>query len=617
MSVPFDTNLLINVFRESTISLQKNKSSRIESILGELYNSQALDQSINKNIDLPIISKLSTQNSPPIQSNIIFRDRYKSENRDQLPEVPDAPPPRRRGRSSISISPDDDFDRGKNYIGSGVTSLKQQQNNQQQFSSIPTVKERNASISESIITDTTSINTTTQGNNNDSAITDDDDDENSSQQSSPPLGAGLTMNFNAAKNRLSKFIRPRHTSGSSSGHPNTIDEEVESSDASSMSRKNTTMMTAPGGRVVKGIKRINTDLTSDDSDVGLESDTDNGQITGAGRGISRDKGNFSGAGKSRRLSLDSDQALDDEFITESIHYSDEGSDDDDDDEDYVDGFDSDDYLDDSDYMFEESLAASSSMAGPNIFHTQSDTNSISKTAFNRSRNSTFSLRVGKPATVNPAWKNDSTHTLPQQMQQLPEGHKTTTINGDHASIPHAIVVNSATSYQNTNKTHQALRRNSKSFSNISASDSSTTEFTLNFSKKDVPPKPAGGTIKRSKLTSLIKKSDADEEGRLTLDYFDYVAHPRLATDKMIDITVYLPSLKASSQNLKVNGMVSVFELIGFILHCIKKDGKVELSDLQQNPNRWGLFLADEDGEIEDDFGVLGRTRQFQSYGADE
>ncbi|GMF05644.1 unnamed protein product [Ambrosiozyma monospora] len=142
MSVPFDTNLLINVFRESTISSQKNKSSRIESILGELYNSQSLDQSINKNIDLPILSKISAQNSPPIQSNIIFGDRYKNEYRDQLPGVPDTPPPRRRGISNISISPDDDFDRGNNSIGSGLTSLKQQQNPQQQFSSIPTVKER-------------------------------------------------------------------------------------------------------------------------------------------------------------------------------------------------------------------------------------------------------------------------------------------------------------------------------------------------------------------------------------------------------------------------------------------------------------------------------------------
>ncbi|GMF07687.1 unnamed protein product [Ambrosiozyma monospora] len=205
------------------------------------------------------------------------------------------------------------FQEGNNSIGSGLTSLKQQQNPQQQFSSIPTVKERKESISESIITDTTSINTTTQGNNNDAAITDDDDDENSSQQSSPPLGAGLTMNFNAAKNRLSKFIRPRHTSGSSSGHPNTIDEEVESSDTSSMSRKNTTMKTAPAGRVTSGIKRINTDLTSDDSDVGLESDSENGQTTGSGRGASRDNGNSSSTAKGRRLSLDSDQALDDEL----------------------------------------------------------------------------------------------------------------------------------------------------------------------------------------------------------------------------------------------------------------------------------------------------------------
>ncbi|GMG21857.1 unnamed protein product [[Candida] boidinii] len=65
----------------------------------------------------------------------------------------------------------------------------------------------------------------------------------------------------------------------------------------------------------------------------------------------------------------------------------------------------------------------------------------------------------------------------------------------------------------------------------------------------------------------------------------------------------------------------VVDLIGFVLYSVDKLDSIS-SDLKntiplKNPNHWSLYLSDDDGEIFDDFGVLNRSRDVSSYGADE
>lgn len=130
---------------------------------------------------------------------------------------------------------------------------------------------------------------------------------------------------------------------------------------------------------------------------------------------------------------------------------------------------------------------------------------------------------------------------------------------------------------------------------------------VSFSKIEI--KNQGNNSSRSMLTDLINHKI------ISLNYYKYVGEKQNVNDVLLDVKVHIPELH-SVFSLTINSSVTIVELIGFALFNIEKNKTVS-SDTPMDPNNWKLYLADEDGEIEDDFGVLDRQRSTKSYGADE
>ncbi|TID13267.1 hypothetical protein CANINC_004953 [Pichia inconspicua] len=119
-----------------------------------------------------------------------------------------------------------------------------------------------------------------------------------------------------------------------------------------------------------------------------------------------------------------------------------------------------------------------------------------------------------------------------------------------------------------------------------------------FAKQDVDilPKP-------SKLSSLISTK------QISLDYYKYVGKKQSSDDVLKSVTITIPSLGKKIE-CEINTSAKIVELIGYALW---KAG----DESSKGSNAWKCYLGD-DGEIEDDFGVLDRTREIKSYGgADE
>ncbi|ODV84472.1 hypothetical protein CANARDRAFT_176717 [[Candida] arabinofermentans NRRL YB-2248] len=289
-----------------------------------------------------------------------------------------------------------------------------------------------------------------------------------------------------------------------------------------------------------------------------------------------------------RDSIESSLIIDDSYGN-SGNYFEEDDDDDDDDEDTFnyadDDFDSDDYLSDSDYFNQSS---NTNRSHP-LFRSNSENLSLSKISFTKSR------------------INNSGSIL-------------TRITTKRKPPPPPIQPNEITTAPNSIKIKQSLLRNSKSFTSLlnSNQEVESNEDSLTFDKRQVDNIPAVSGGGKSNLTSLINKKE------ISLDYYEYVAFKKSVFDDIINCSVIIPNLNYTSENplyLKINNSFTVVEVIGFILLNIEKiqqqSGGPPIADFRLHPNHWSLYLADDDGEIEDDMGSLGRTREVKSYGADE
>lgn len=119
---------------------------------------------------------------------------------------------------------------------------------------------------------------------------------------------------------------------------------------------------------------------------------------------------------------------------------------------------------------------------------------------------------------------------------------------------------------------------------------------------------------KSNLTALIRRKT------LSLDYYEYVGGKKLPDDKISTVSVIIKELgfiKDLPLKVKIDTSATVVEMIGYVLLQVWKMHKPEIQKCHQQPNYWAMYLADDDGEAEDDFGVLSRTRKVKSYGTDE
>ncbi|QPG73847.1 hypothetical protein FOA43_001162 [Brettanomyces nanus] len=301
--------------------------------------------------------------------------------------------------------------------------------------------------------------------------------------------------------------------------------------------------------------------------------------------------------------------------------------------------DSDDYLSDSDYPADEGSIGTSSA--------YRESHPVSRINFTSSRQGAYSS--SKPAysvsmrsrTTSLSSSQQSRFQHPQPQAPLPLGMATYSAAGSMAVPGPTSGVASSRSYQ---RLEMKLKRSSKSLGDmLLMSGDQEPHQALDFTKREV--KRRGSQIEENKLnvsdTESISslpsisslQSRASSETRLSskltalinkktlsLDYYDYVGRKKTPSDVLEDITVYIPGLKITAKSplvVKVNTSVRVVEMIGFILLTLKGKEIPLFEKFPAQPNFWVLYLADDDGKAEDDFGVLDRTRMVKSYGADE
>lgn len=257
-------------------------------------------------------------------------------------------------------------------------------------------------------------------------------------------------------------------------------------------------------------------------------------------------------------------------------------------DDYFD--DSEEYLSDSDYMDESSMSTSTLAKG---------THPVSKVNFTHSRPGTY------------------------QSMRLHRNMSMTRVRGtsfSRGAVP-------PKSYQEM----RALKRSSQSLTDMLGlyREGDTAGEQLDFTKRwlpkievkrktsdgsldSLPDEPEIKVAKRSNLTSLINRKS------LSLDYYEYVGKKKAETDRIRPMTIMIPGLGRDVNNplqLKVNETVTVVEMIGYALLTLQQANALDGQHSQ--PNYWAVYLADDDGEAEDDFGVLARTREVKSYNTDE
>jgi hypothetical protein len=296
---------------------------------------------------------------------------------------------------------------------------------------------------------------------------------------------------------------------------------------------------------------------------------------------------------------------------------------------YIDEMDSDDYISDAeDYTmpdsinyYDEGTGESSIIAPTSIIEVEQDkperVNSISKISFIKNRPN------GRNVGVNINSANISKSLFGQKRRQSAGSngvrpHANSLMMSDIVNTSETIPSTLSVSMMHSKNGYSLNKRykSGKSFSNMRSLALETKEkekekdFII-FSKI-VPSLQKSGPV--SKLTELIHKTN------ISLDYYKYVSEKQNISDELVNVTICVPKLNIfydTALKLQINYNVKVVELIGYVLYTVEDKIRKNDNEELKNPNSWKLYLADDDGEIEDDFGVLDRNRNVQSYGADE
>ena len=268
-------------------------------------------------------------------------------------------------------------------------------------------------------------------------------------------------------------------------------------------------------------------------------------------------------------------------------------------------------------------------------------NTISNISFVKSRHNTISNGNGRR-------KSMESGTRPRTLTMTDTGGSNKSIDNTSlaTNLGTHVLSKSVSSRRDARKSNKASYKSVKSYNNLSSVGQRDADYmftdskrvssggreksrekgtekkrdTLEFKKVEIPASKSSAGV-GSKLTELIHKKD------ISLEYYKYVGEKQSESDKLIDATVYIPDLGIGVTDpchFKINTSVQVVEAIGYALYMIyldrgtsDNDARKEFQKKLSNANYWKMYLADEDGEAEDDFGMLDRTRNIDSYGADE
>lgn len=130
--------------------------------------------------------------------------------------------------------------------------------------------------------------------------------------------------------------------------------------------------------------------------------------------------------------------------------------------------------------------------------------------------------------------------------------------------------------------------------------------------------PAAGTVQTrpSMLTSQIKVNQAGFDNPLE----EYVSASGKSERKPLKLKMYMPCSDEPQKawEVIVRTDVNVSNAIGFALYCFMKEKRTPaLPDDLCNANKWTLRIVEDDGEPDEDFPALDRTRMISAYSFDE
>lgn len=138
---------------------------------------------------------------------------------------------------------------------------------------------------------------------------------------------------------------------------------------------------------------------------------------------------------------------------------------------------------------------------------------------------------------------------------------------------------------------------------------------LNIVKKNVIIIPERES-RSSFLTKQIKVKQAGFDNPLE----EYISASGKAERKPLRVKMYMPSCENPKRpwEVVVRTDVNVSNAIGFALYCYMEEKRTPpLSEDMCNANKWTLRIVEDDGEPDEDFPALDRTRMLSAYSFDE
>lgn len=131
------------------------------------------------------------------------------------------------------------------------------------------------------------------------------------------------------------------------------------------------------------------------------------------------------------------------------------------------------------------------------------------------------------------------------------------------------------------------------------------------------PRPESVFQPTSGLTAMIKASDAAEVNPLERKYGVLSGKGDL---KPLKLKIYRPSAVQPTLSFEVviKSTATVVDTIGYaLLRYIEEKREPLLESSQKDPNYWTLRIVEDDGELDEDFPALERTRPISKFSFDE
>lgn len=156
-------------------------------------------------------------------------------------------------------------------------------------------------------------------------------------------------------------------------------------------------------------------------------------------------------------------------------------------------------------------------------------------------------------------------------------------------------------------------------SGANSGSNSASQSTRDRSESVLGPKlrgPIQTVSKASKLSTQIKAKQSTFDNPLE----QYIAASGKSERRPVKLKMYMPTSDKPQQpwEVVVRGDANVHLAIGFSLYCYEGQKRTPpLAEDMKDANKWNLRIVEDDGEPDEDFPALDRTRLISAYSFDE